>query len=55
VALVERALLAAHAGETIAEPTFALMHGATVTVFSRTIHPYPTQTEALHMIGDGYR
>ncbi len=48
-------IVAAHAGEMIAEPTFALRRGATLTDFSLTIHPYPTQTEALRMIGDAYR
>jgi pyruvate/2-oxoglutarate dehydrogenase complex dihydrolipoamide dehydrogenase (E3) component len=41
--------------EMIAEPTFAFTHGATVADFSRTIHPYPTETEALRTIGDAYR
>jgi pyruvate/2-oxoglutarate dehydrogenase complex dihydrolipoamide dehydrogenase (E3) component len=48
-------IVAARAGEMIAEPTFALRRGATLTDFSLTIHPYPTQTEALRMIGDAYR
>lgn len=48
-------IVAAHAGEMIAEPTFALRHGARLADFSLTIHPYPTQTEALRGIGDAYR
>jgi pyruvate/2-oxoglutarate dehydrogenase complex dihydrolipoamide dehydrogenase (E3) component len=48
-------IVAAHAGEMIAEPTFALTRGGTLADFSVTVHPYPTQTEALHMIGDAYR
>jgi pyruvate/2-oxoglutarate dehydrogenase complex dihydrolipoamide dehydrogenase (E3) component len=48
-------IVAAHAGEMIAEPTFALAHGGTLGDLSATIHPYPTQTEALRMAGDTYR
>lgn len=48
-------IVASRAGEMIAEPTFALRRGATLTDFSLTIHPYPTQTEALRAIGDAYR
>jgi pyruvate/2-oxoglutarate dehydrogenase complex dihydrolipoamide dehydrogenase (E3) component len=48
-------IVAAHAGEMIAEPTFALAHRGTLGDLSATIHPYPTQTEALRMAGDTYR
>lgn len=48
-------IVAAHAGEMIAEPTFAITHGGTLRGLAMTIHPYPTQTEALRTAGDLYR
>jgi pyruvate/2-oxoglutarate dehydrogenase complex dihydrolipoamide dehydrogenase (E3) component len=48
-------IVAAHAGEMIAEPTFAITHRGTLGDLALTIHPYPTQTEALRMAGDLYR
>jgi len=48
-------IVASHAGEMIAEAAYALTHGGTLTDFSSTIHPYPTQAEALRKAGDQYR
>jgi pyruvate/2-oxoglutarate dehydrogenase complex dihydrolipoamide dehydrogenase (E3) component len=48
-------IVAAHAGEMIAEPTYALTHRGTLSNLSSTIHPYPTESEALRMAGDTYR
>jgi pyruvate/2-oxoglutarate dehydrogenase complex dihydrolipoamide dehydrogenase (E3) component len=48
-------IVAAHAGEMIAEAVYALTHGGTLSALSSTIHPYPTQGEALRKAGDTYR
>lgn len=48
-------IVASHAGEMIAEAAYALTHGGTLNDLSSTIHPYPTQTEALRKAGDQYR
>jgi pyruvate/2-oxoglutarate dehydrogenase complex dihydrolipoamide dehydrogenase (E3) component len=48
-------MVAAHAGEMIGEAVYALSHGGTLSSLSSTIHPYPTQAEALRKCGDAYR
>jgi pyruvate/2-oxoglutarate dehydrogenase complex dihydrolipoamide dehydrogenase (E3) component len=48
-------IVAAQAGEMIAEAVYAMTHGGTLARLSATIHPYPTQTEALRKAGDAYR
>lgn len=48
-------IVAAHAGEMIGEVAYAMTHGGTLTALSSTIHPYPTQAEALRKAGDTYR
>ncbi len=48
-------IVAAHAGETIGEAAYALTYGGTLAQLSATIHPYPTQAEALRKAGDAYR
>ena len=48
-------IVAAHAGELIGEATLALNHHRTLSDLSSTIHPYPTQAEALRKAGDEYR
>lgn len=53
--LVGCTIVAAQAGEMIAEAAYALTHRGTLSDLSATIHPYPTQTEALRMAGDTYR
>jgi pyruvate/2-oxoglutarate dehydrogenase complex dihydrolipoamide dehydrogenase (E3) component len=47
-------IVARHAGEMIGELTLAMVAKQTVGVLSSTIHPYPTQVEVLHKIGDAY-
>jgi hypothetical protein len=39
----------------IAEVVYAMTHGGTLSTLSSTIHPYPTQAEALRKAGDAYR
>jgi len=48
-------IVASHAGEMIAEAAYALTHGGSLADLSSTIHPYPTQSEALRKAGDQYR
>jgi pyruvate/2-oxoglutarate dehydrogenase complex dihydrolipoamide dehydrogenase (E3) component len=48
-------LVSRHAGETISELTLAIVSGAGLSTLSRTIHPYPTQAEALRKAGDLYQ
>jgi pyruvate/2-oxoglutarate dehydrogenase complex dihydrolipoamide dehydrogenase (E3) component len=48
-------IVASHAGEMIGEAVYALTHRGTLSQMSSTIHPYPTQAEALRMAGDAYR
>jgi pyruvate/2-oxoglutarate dehydrogenase complex dihydrolipoamide dehydrogenase (E3) component len=48
-------IVSAHAGEMIGEAAYALTHRGTLSELSSTIHPYPTQVEALRMAGDAYR
>lgn len=48
-------IVASHAGELIGEASFALTHRRTMSDLSSTIHPYPTQAEALRKAGDQYR
>ncbi len=43
-----------HAGEMIAEATLAMSAGGRLRALGRTIHPYPTQSEALRKIADAY-
>jgi pyruvate/2-oxoglutarate dehydrogenase complex dihydrolipoamide dehydrogenase (E3) component len=47
-------LVAAHAGEMIGEIALAMATRATLGTLSRTIHPYPTQSEAWKKIGDAW-
>jgi len=47
-------IVARHAGELISELTLAMVARQKVGVLSSTIHPYPTQAEALRKVGDAY-
>jgi pyruvate/2-oxoglutarate dehydrogenase complex dihydrolipoamide dehydrogenase (E3) component len=47
-------IVARHAGEMISELTLAIAARQKMSVLSSTIHPYPTQAEALRKIGDAY-
>jgi pyruvate/2-oxoglutarate dehydrogenase complex dihydrolipoamide dehydrogenase (E3) component len=47
-------IVARHAGEMIGELTLAIANGLKMGALSATIHPYPTQAEALRKIGDNY-
>ncbi len=47
-------IVARHAGEMISELTLAITGGLKMGALSNTIHPYPTQAEALRKIGDAF-
>lgn len=47
-------IVAAHAGELISEITVAMKHGLGLKALGATIHPYPTQAEAIRKLGDQY-
>jgi len=51
VALVERELMG---GDMISEITLAMVAGTGLGTIAKTIHPYPTQAEALKKAGDAY-
>ena len=45
-------IVAAHAGDMISELTLAMNAGAGLGTIASTIHPYPTQAEAIKKVGD---
>lgn len=47
-------IVARHAGEMISELTLATTAGIGLGTIAQTIHPYPTQAEAIRKIGDLY-
>jgi len=47
-------IVAEHAGEMIGEAVLAMNQGIGLGQFANTIHPYPTQAEALRKLGDAY-
>lgn len=47
-------IVAAHAGEMISEISLAMAAGVGLKKIAETIHPYPTQAEAIRKIGDQY-
>jgi pyruvate/2-oxoglutarate dehydrogenase complex dihydrolipoamide dehydrogenase (E3) component len=52
--IVGATVAAKHAGEMISELTLAMVAGLGLGTIARTIHPYPTQAEAIRKIGDAY-
>jgi pyruvate/2-oxoglutarate dehydrogenase complex dihydrolipoamide dehydrogenase (E3) component len=47
-------LVSRHAGEAISEVTAVMNAGAKLKTLGRTIHPYPTQAEAIKKAADAY-
>jgi pyruvate/2-oxoglutarate dehydrogenase complex dihydrolipoamide dehydrogenase (E3) component len=47
-------IIARHAGEMISEITTAMVAGAGLATLSQTIHPYPTQAEAIKKAADAW-
>ena len=48
-------MVSAHAGETIGEVTAAMTNGVGLAGLGRTIHPYPTEAEAIRKAADAHR
>ena len=53
-AIVGATIVAAHAGDMISEIVLAMQHKIGLGGISATIHPYPTQAEAIRRAGDLY-
>lgn len=47
-------VVAQHAGDLISQLTLAITHGIGLKKIGSTIHPYPTQGEAIRKLGDQY-
>lgn len=47
-------IVARHAGEMINELTLAMTEGLGLSAIGKTIHPYPTQSEAIRKLADVY-
>ena len=47
-------IVARHAGDMISEITIAMTHGLGLKKIGSTIHPYPTQAEAIRRVGDQF-
>jgi pyruvate/2-oxoglutarate dehydrogenase complex dihydrolipoamide dehydrogenase (E3) component len=47
-------IVASHAGDMISELTLAMVAGQGLGTIARTIHPYPTQAEAIKKVADAY-
>lgn len=53
--IVGATVVAEHAGETISELTLAMNAGLGLGALSATLHPYPTQADAIRRAGDQYQ
>ncbi|HJN46721.1 MAG: mercuric reductase [Acidobacteria bacterium] len=52
--IVGATIVARHAGDLISEVTLAMTHGLGLSQIGATIHPYPTQADAIRQLGDQY-
>ena len=52
--LVGATIVASHAGDMISELTLAMVARLGLGAIARTIHPYPTQAEAVKKVADAY-
>jgi len=52
--IVGATIVARNAGDMISELTLAMTHGLGLSKIGSTIHPYPTQAEAIRKLGDQY-
>ena len=52
--IVGATIVASHAGEMISELTLAMVGKVGLKTIAKTIHPYPTQAEAIRKLGDQY-
>ena len=53
--IVGATLVGAHAGEAVGEVALAMTNGLGLAAIGRTMHPYPTQAEALRKAADQWR
>jgi pyruvate/2-oxoglutarate dehydrogenase complex dihydrolipoamide dehydrogenase (E3) component len=53
--IVGATIVAAHAGDLIAEVTLAMTNQLGLSAIGRTMHPYPTTSEALRKVADAWR
>lgn len=53
--IVGATIVSRHAGEMLSELTVAMVHGVGLGRIARTVHPYPTQAEAIRKLGDAYQ
>jgi pyruvate/2-oxoglutarate dehydrogenase complex dihydrolipoamide dehydrogenase (E3) component len=52
--IVGATIVASHAGDLISEITLAMVGKLSLGTLARTIHPYPTQAEAIKKVADAY-
>ncbi len=52
--IVGATIVARHAGDLISEISLAMTHGLGLKKIGSTIHPYPTQAEAIRKLGDQF-
>lgn len=52
--IVGATIVATNAGDMISEITLAMTHGLGLSKIASTIHPYPTQADAIRKLGDQY-
>lgn len=52
--IVGATIVARNAGDMISEVTLAMTHGLGLKKIGSTIHPYPTQAEAIRRVGDQF-
>ncbi|HSG71894.1 MAG TPA: mercuric reductase [Planctomycetaceae bacterium] len=52
--IVGATIVASHAGNMISELTLAMTNGMGLKAVANTIHPYPTQAEAIRKLGDQF-
>ncbi len=52
--IIGATIVASHAGDMISELTLAIANGIGLSKIADTIHPYPTQAEAIRKLGDTY-
>ena len=52
--IVGATIVARHAGEMISELSLAITNGLGLGAIAKTIHPYPTQAEAIKKLADAY-
>ena len=52
--IVGATIVAENAGDLISEITVAMVHGIGLSKVGSTIHPYPTQAEAIRKLGDQF-